>query len=109
MPVLGGQAAFTVLAAPGNIGRGNRRHADGPAIGNTTSPATNSTTAHTVSDVFYQGTLKWNQGVNNEMVYIAGNIPSGTYDPSRLANLSFGFCRCRCRRRLHLPRSEDRT
>ncbi len=41
--------------------------------------------------MFYQGTLKWNQGVNNEMVYIAGNIPSGTYDVSRLANLSFGF------------------
>jgi hypothetical protein len=35
--------------------------------------------------------LKWNQGVNNEMVYITGNIPSGTYDPDRLANLSFGF------------------
>ena len=46
---------------------------------------------NTVSDVFYQGTLKWNQGVNNEMIYIAGNIPSGTYDPNRLANLSFGF------------------
>jgi hypothetical protein len=25
------------------------------------------------------------------MVYITGNIPSGTYDPNRLANLSFGF------------------
>ena len=44
-----------------------------------------------MSDVFYQGTLKWNQGVNNEMIYIAGNIPSGTYDPNRLANLSLGF------------------
>jgi hypothetical protein len=38
-----------------------------------------------------EGTLKWNQGVNNEMVYITGNIPSGTYDANRLANLSFGF------------------
>lgn len=45
----------------------------------------------TLTDVFYQGTLKWNQGVHNEMVYITGNIPSGTYDSSRLANLSFGF------------------
>jgi hypothetical protein len=25
------------------------------------------------------------------MVYITGNIPSGTYDPTRLANLSFGY------------------
>jgi hypothetical protein len=41
--------------------------------------------------VFYQGTLKWNQGVHNEMVYIAGNTPSGTYDPNRLGNLSFGY------------------
>ena len=31
--------------------------------------------------MFYQGTLKWNQGVHNEMVYVTGNIPSGTYDP----------------------------
>jgi hypothetical protein len=41
--------------------------------------------------VIYQGTLKWNQGVHNEMVYFTGNIPSGTYDPHRLANLSLGF------------------
>jgi hypothetical protein len=38
--------------------------------------------------VFYQGTLKWNQGVHNTMTY---NIPSGTYDNTRLANLSFGW------------------
>ena len=25
------------------------------------------------------------------MVYVVGNIPSGTYDPNRLANLSFGY------------------
>lgn len=25
------------------------------------------------------------------MVYIVGNIPSGTYDPNRLANRRFGF------------------
>jgi hypothetical protein len=25
------------------------------------------------------------------MIYVSGNIPSGTYDSSRLANLSFGF------------------
>jgi len=25
------------------------------------------------------------------MVYVVGNIPSGTYDPNRLSNLSFGF------------------
>ena len=25
------------------------------------------------------------------MVYVTGNIPSGTYNSTRLANLSFGF------------------
>src|SRR6201990_1666034 len=89
MPVLGGQAAFTVLAAPGNIGAGIGATLTGP-LGNTLS-GDKFDNRTTVSDVFYQGSLKWNQGVNNEMVYIAGNIPSGTYDSSRLANLSFGF------------------
>jgi hypothetical protein len=89
LPVLGGQAGFSVLAAPGNIGVGINASLTGP-LGNTIS-GNKFDNRNTVSDVFYQGTLKWNQGVNNEMIYIAGNIPSGTYDPNRLANLSFGF------------------
>src|ERR1700761_8356370 len=89
LPVLGGQAGFSLLAAPGNIGVGINASLTGP-LGNTIS-GNKFDNRNTVSDVFYQGTLKWNQGVNNEMIYIAGNIPSGTYDPNRLANLSFGF------------------
>ncbi|MBR0692269.1 transporter [Bradyrhizobium lablabi] len=88
-PVLGGQAGFTVLAAPGNIGVGIDATLTGPR-GNTVSGTATDNRA-TVSDVFYQGTLKWNQGVNNEMVYIFGNIPSGTYDSNRLANLNYGY------------------
>ncbi|MFQ3458365.1 MULTISPECIES: SphA family protein [Bradyrhizobium] len=87
--VLGGQAAVTFLTAPGNIGVGVDATLTGPR-GNTVSGVATDN-RNTVSDVFYQGTLKWNQGVNNEMFYIFGNIPSGTYDSSRLANLSFGF------------------
>jgi hypothetical protein len=89
LPVLGGQAGFSLLAAPGNLGVGIDASLTGP-LGNTIS-GSKFDNRTTVSDVFYQGTLKWNQGVNNEIVYIAGNIPSGTYDPNRLANLSFGF------------------
>jgi hypothetical protein len=48
-------------------------------------------TGQTFADVFWQGALKWNQGVHNTMIYATGNIPSGTYDPTRLANLSFGW------------------
>jgi hypothetical protein len=88
-PVLGGQAAFTVLGAPGNVGVGVGATLTGPA-GNAVSGA-RSDNRTTFADVFYQGTLKWNQGVHNEMVYITGNILSGTYDPNRLANLSLGF------------------
>ena len=88
-PVLGGQAGFSLLAAPGNVGVGINASLTGP-LGNTISGG-KSDNRTTVSDVFYQGTLKWNQGVNNEMIYVAGNIPSGTYDSTRLANLSFGF------------------
>ena len=85
--------------------RGSTPPLTGP-LGNTIS-GSKSDNRITLSDVFYQGTLKWNQGVNNEMVYITGNIPSGTYDPNRLANLSFGFVARRCRRRLHLSQPED--
>jgi len=45
----------------------------------------------TFTDVFWQGSLKWHEGVHNTMIYATGNIPSGTYDPNRLANLSLGF------------------
>ena len=89
MPVLGGQAAVSLLAAPGNLDVGINATLTGPLGNSILGAKTDNRT--TLSDVFYQGTLKWNQGVNNEMVYIAGNIPSGTYDGSRLANLSFGF------------------
>jgi hypothetical protein len=41
-------------------------------------------------DLFPQATLKWNDGVNNRMVYLTGNLPVGDYDPDRLANLGLG-------------------
>ena len=37
-----------------------------------------------------QVSLKWNQGVNNFMVYGTGDIPVGDYDLNRLANLGIG-------------------
>lgn len=89
MPVLGGQAGVSVLAAPGNLGVGVDATLTGPR-GNTIS-GSQFDNRTTLSDVYYQGTLKWNQGVHNTMVYITGNIPSGTYDPNRLANLNPGY------------------
>jgi hypothetical protein len=37
-----------------------------------------------------QLTLKWNEGVNNFMVYSRGGIPIGDYDPDRIVNLGDG-------------------
>jgi hypothetical protein len=37
-----------------------------------------------------QLSLKWNQGVNNFMVYSRGGIPVGDYDPDRIVNLGDG-------------------
>ena len=34
--------------------------------------------------------LRLNQGVNNFLVYATGNLTTGRYDPSRLANLGIG-------------------
>ena len=41
-------------------------------------------------DLIPQATLKWNYGVNNFMTYVVGDIPSGAYDPDRLANMGIG-------------------
>jgi len=88
-PVFGGQAAIAVLGVPGRVGIDIDATLSGPRGNQISGTASDSRT--TWADVFYQGTLKWNHGAHNTMVYITGNIPSGTYDPNRLANLSFGF------------------
>jgi hypothetical protein len=42
------------------------------------------------SDLYPSATLRWNSGVNNFMIYGSGDIPVGTYDSDRLANLGIG-------------------
>jgi len=88
-PVLGGQLTVGVLGVPGNVGAGIAATLTGPR-GNQISGNVSDERA-TFADVYYLGTLKWNQGVNNYMWYVLGNIPSGTYDSTRLANLSIGY------------------
>jgi hypothetical protein len=88
-PVLGGQAAVGIFSALGNVDVGIDATLTGPRGNQISGSAHDSRTDFT--DVFWQGSLKWNSGVNNWMAYATGNIPSGTYDPTRLANLSLGF------------------
>ena len=40
--------------------------------------------------LYPQATLRWNNGVNNFMVYGTGDIPVGAYQSTRLANLGIG-------------------
>jgi hypothetical protein len=42
------------------------------------------------SDLYPAATLRWNFGVNNWMTYLTGDIPTGTYNSSDLANLGIG-------------------
>jgi hypothetical protein len=88
-PVFGGQAAFAVLTAPGNVDVGIDATLTGPR-GNVISGSVRDNRT-TLTDIYYQGSLRWNHGVDNTMVYVTGNIPTGTYDPDRLSNLSLGF------------------
>ena len=52
--------------------------------------ATRSQALTSFGDLFPQATLKWNQGVNNFMLYGSGDIPVGDYGSTRLANLGLG-------------------
>ncbi len=88
-PVFGGQLTIGVATVPGNIGVGINATLTGPR-GNTISGSAFDERV-TWADIYYLGELKWNFGVNNFMTYVFGNIPSGTYDSTRLANLSIGF------------------
>ena len=88
-PVLGGQLTIGAAGVPGNVGLNIGATLTGPRGNQISGNAHDERT--TFADVFYLATLKWNQGVNNYMWYVLGNVPSGTYDPARLANLSPGY------------------
>ncbi|MGB6660444.1 MAG: phenol degradation protein meta, partial [Xanthobacteraceae bacterium] len=38
------------------------------------------------SDLYPEATLRWNNGVNNWMTYVMGDIPVGTYNSANLSN-----------------------
>ena len=90
-PVLGGQLAVGVTSAAGY----NSTSINGTlttSIGSLTATRTGSTTDARggVADLYPLASLRWNSGVNNFMVYMMGDVPVGTYDPARLANIGIG-------------------
>ena len=92
-PVLGGQAAV-ILGIPygrlqasvdatimGNLGLGGPGFTVGRSL-------TESVTGF--GDLAPEALLRWNFGVNNFMTYVTGNLTTGRYDPTRIANLGIG-------------------
>jgi hypothetical protein len=90
-PVFGGQLALSLAGATGR------------SIGGLSGTLTVSVPGATATkqgaiedgrdgfaDLYPQAALRWNNGVNNWMVYATGDIPVGTYDSTRLANFSIG-------------------
>ncbi|MBS7805953.1 transporter [Rhizobiales bacterium TNE-4] len=49
-----------------------------------------SQTSFGFSDITPFGSLSWNEGTNNFMIYLTGNIPTGTFNKNRLSNIGIG-------------------
>jgi hypothetical protein len=87
-PVFGGQLSATVASIFGRNAASLAGTLTGP-LGNTFS-GTLQDSLTSYGDLYPTLKLKWNQGVNNYMVYAAGDIPVGDYNPNRLSNLGIG-------------------
>jgi hypothetical protein len=90
-PVLGGQLAVTMMGVYGRTAGaidGTLTAVVGPLSATRIGSISDSRTDF--GDLFPQASLRWNQGVNNFMIYTFGDIPVGAYDPTRLANIGIG-------------------
>ena len=87
-PVFGGQASVSLLGVGGRNWASVAATLTGP-MGNEIS-GSRSQALTSIGDLFPQAALKWNQGVNNYMVYGTGDVPVGDYSSTRLANLGLG-------------------
>jgi hypothetical protein len=87
-PVFGGQAALGMTAFFGNNPVSVFGTLTGP--GGRTISGGRSDALTGFGDLYPTASLRWNQGVNNYMTYLTGDIPVGAYAPDRLANLGIG-------------------
>jgi hypothetical protein len=87
-PVLGGQASLGMGSFFGNSDTSVFGTLTGPGGGTISGSRSQSSTGF--GDLYPAGSLRWNQGVNNFMTYLTGDIPVGLYDSQNLANLGIG-------------------
>lgn len=86
-PVLGGQAALSLLGGFGHMRVSASATVTGPLERRQfTKGRTDSVTGGT--DLFPTGTLKWNRGEHSFVTYSMVAVPVGAYDANRLANIS---------------------
>lgn len=90
-PVLGGQASvgFTSVMGRASAGVNGTLTATLPPFTLLRTDAINDSVTG-LGDLYPIATLKWNQGVNNWMVYVNGDVPVGSYERTRLINLGIG-------------------
>jgi hypothetical protein len=90
-PVLGGQLNVSVASYFGRNAAsiaGTLTAVVGPLVATRTGMLEDSLTSY--GDLIPTASLRWNQGVNNYMVYATGDAPVGDYNSARLANLGIG-------------------
>jgi hypothetical protein len=90
-PVLGGQLSATMAGIYGKNSAslaGTLTATVGPFVTTRMGMLEDSLTSY--GDLYPTLKLKWNNGVNNYMVYATGDIPVGDYSPTRLSNIGLG-------------------
>ena len=87
-PVFGGQLNLSLMGLFGN----NPVSVDGTVTGpgGRTLSGRRSESAFGAGDLYPNASIKWNQGVNNFMTYLTGDVPVGLYNAQNLANLGIG-------------------
>jgi len=90
-PVLGGQLSVGVASwfgkSAGSLA-GTLTAIAGPIVATRSGVLADSLVSY--GDVVPTATLRWNQGVNNYMIYVTGDIPAGDYSSARLGNTGIG-------------------
>ena len=116
-PVLGGEAVLSMSSILANNNTSVFGTLTGPGGGMISGSRGQSVTGF--GDLYPAAQLRWNQGVNNYMTYLTGDIPVGLYDSQNLANIGIQQCVvASCRRfqlriaaiafRMHIRRGRDR-
>jgi hypothetical protein len=87
-PVLGGQASLGMGALVGPNTTSAFGTLTGP--GGRSVSGSRSDSIFGIGDLYPTASLRWNQGNNNFISYLTGDIPVGSYNSNRLANLGIG-------------------